>query len=269
VVATEHMYAWFARNVVFRLQERLKGHASFRILAEMKAVDRFSGVELNALRAQKLRSFIDYSYAHVPYIRIRMQEAGIAPSRIQQPADLSLLPVMTKADIRKNREALRSRIAPKLAPFTTGGSTGDPLIFDLAPRRVASRVACRQRVSEWWGVSVGVPEIALWGSPVELTRQDRLRGIRDRLLATRLLSAFEMNRNRARTLSPDVWISQRCVPFVPAQPETGQGSATGGAESRICHWRGFLPISARVYFRNTRLSSCEWVWRAGQRLHLP
>jgi phenylacetate-CoA ligase len=95
--------------------------------------------------------------------------------------------------VRKQRENLRSELAGKLAPFTTGGSTGDPLIFDLSKRRTASRVACRQRVSRWWGVSVGDPELAIWGSPVELTRQDWLRGVRDRFLSTRLLSAFEMN----------------------------------------------------------------------------
>jgi phenylacetate-CoA ligase len=100
---------------------------------------------------------------------------------------------MRKADARANRQALRSDIAGKLASFTTGGSTGDPLIFDLAKRRVASRVACRQRTSRWWGVSTGDPELAIWGSPVELTRQDWVRSFRDRFLASRLLSAFEMN----------------------------------------------------------------------------
>ena len=54
-------------------------------------------------------------------------------------------------------------------------------------------MACRQRISRWWGLSVGDLEIALWGSPVELTRQQRLQEIRDWLLATRLLPAFEMN----------------------------------------------------------------------------
>jgi phenylacetate-CoA ligase len=88
---------------------------------------------------------------------------------------------------------LRSEIAGKLSSFTTGGSTGDPLIFDLSKRRVASRVACRQRTSRWWGVSVGDRELAIWGAPVELQRQDWIRNVRDRLLATRLLSAFEMN----------------------------------------------------------------------------
>jgi phenylacetate-coenzyme A ligase PaaK-like adenylate-forming protein len=187
------MYRWFAWNILFRLHEWVKGHPTFQILDEMESADRLSISELKQLRAQKLRAFLDYCYAHVPYVKTCMQAADIQPSQIREPEDLVRLPLMTKAVVRKHRESLRSDIAGRLAPFTTGGSTGDPLIFDLSKRRTASRVACRQRVSRWWGVSVGDPELAVWGSPVELTRQDWVRGVRDRLLSTQLLSAFEMN----------------------------------------------------------------------------
>ncbi len=43
------------------------------------------------------------------------------------------------------------------------------------------------------GVDIGDPEIVIWGSPVELTKQDRFRAFRDRLFRTHLLSAFEMS----------------------------------------------------------------------------
>jgi phenylacetate-CoA ligase len=186
------MYHWFAWNVLFRLHEFAKRHHTFSILREMEAADRLSAPELNQLQQEKLQTFMRYVYAHVPYVRSVMQDAGLEPSRIRHPEDLRLLPLMSKAGIRKHRKQLTSEIARDLTSFTTGGSTGEPLIFDIAKRRVASRVACRQRVARWWGVSIGVPEVALWGSPVELRRQDWVRDMRDRLLSTRLLSAFEM-----------------------------------------------------------------------------
>jgi phenylacetate-CoA ligase len=187
------MSRWFIWNVVFRLHELAKGHASYRFLREMEAADRLPPEALKELQRRKLQSLIEYSYKNVPFFGQRMREASIQPSDIRDPNDLKRLPVMRKADVRANREALRSRLAGRLASFTTGGSTGDPLIFDLGKRRVASRVACRQRTSRWWGVAVGDPELAIWGAPVELTRQDWVRNFRDRFLATRLLSAFEMN----------------------------------------------------------------------------
>jgi phenylacetate-CoA ligase len=170
-----------------------KGHDTFRFLREMEMADSFTEPELEELRARKLQDLIEYAYAHVPYFRTRMKEAGLEPAAVREPQDLALLPLMRKADVRRNRELMRSDIAGKLSSFTTGGSTGEPLIFDLSKRRVASRVACRMRTSRWWGVMPGDPEIAIWGSPVELNRQDSIRKIRDYFLSTRLLSAFEMN----------------------------------------------------------------------------
>jgi phenylacetate-CoA ligase len=187
------MRRWFIWNVLFRLHEQAKRHDTYRFLREMEKADCLSREDLAELQCRKLRDLIDYTAVHVPYVKARLAEVGMSPSDIREPADLVRFPLMRKADARANRQALRSDIAGKLASFTTGGSTGDPLIFDLGKRRVASRVACRQRTSRWWGVSVGDPELAIWGSPVELTRQDWVRSVRDVCMDSRLLSAFEMN----------------------------------------------------------------------------
>ena len=190
------MRRWIASNVWFRLQEAAKGHPTLRILRDMHHVDRMSREALVRLQNERLLAFIDACYRHVPYVRQRMQAIAIEPRDVRTAADLARLPVMTKADIRRHRSELRADNATHLAPFTTGGSTGEPLIFDLGKHRVASRVACRQRVAGWWGVGIGDPEIALWGSAIEVDRQDRIRGLRDRLLRTRLLPAFEMTERR-------------------------------------------------------------------------
>jgi phenylacetate-CoA ligase len=45
-------------------------------------------------------------------------------------------------------------------------------------------------------VDIGDPEIVVWGSPIELKAQDRVRAVRDRLLRTTLLPAFEMSEEK-------------------------------------------------------------------------
>lgn len=187
------MHRWLVWNILFPLHEWAKGHPTFRILREMEAADFMTRAEIEQLRAAKLRNFLQYGYANVPYIQSVMQRAGLKPADIQGPGDLVRFPLMRKADVRKNRDSMRSRVAGKLTSFSTGGSTGEPLLFDLPQERISSWIACRQRAMRWWGLSAGDKEYAIWGSPVELTRQDRLRNLRDGLLATRLLSAFEMS----------------------------------------------------------------------------
>jgi phenylacetate-CoA ligase len=48
----------------------------------------------------------------------------------------------------------------------------------------------------WWGVEVGDPEVVLWAAPIELTRQDRVRAVRDWLLRSTLLGADLMTPGR-------------------------------------------------------------------------
>jgi phenylacetate-CoA ligase len=210
------MHSWLVWNLIFPLQERLKGHPTLRILSEMEQADRLSAPELEQVQQKKLRAFLAYCHAHVPFIKTQMNQAGVAPGDIQTSSDLSCLPIMTKSDVRNHRKELRSETAGKLTSFSSGGSTGEPLIFDISKYRIASRVACRQRVSRWWGTSVGHSELALWGSALELTRQDWVRSIRDMAMNTRLLSAYELNEvTMSRYL--DV-LEKRCFQQIFAYP---------------------------------------------------
>jgi phenylacetate-CoA ligase len=90
-------------------------------------------------------------------------------------------------------ERLKSSDARRLVRYNTGGSSGEPLVFYMGPGRVDHDVAAKWRATRWWGVDIGDPEIVLWGSPIELGAQDRLKALRDRVLRTRLLPAFEMS----------------------------------------------------------------------------
>jgi phenylacetate-CoA ligase len=187
-----HGLVW---NIIFPLHELAKGHATLRILRDMEAADRLSADQLGKLQCAKLGELLEYAEGHVPFARQRLAAAGVKAKDIKTSEDLCRIPLMTKADVRTHRASLRSDRTGPLREFATGGSTGEPLIFDIAKRRVASQVANRQRVSRWWGLSIGDPEFALWGSPIEVTRQEGLRSLRDRLLRTRLFSAFEMDEN--------------------------------------------------------------------------
>lgn len=54
-------------------------------------------------------------------------------------------------------------------------------------------MAAKWRATRWWNVDIGDPEIVVWGSPIELGTQDKMRALRDRLMRTELMPAFQMN----------------------------------------------------------------------------
>jgi len=192
VTVARDLYTVFVARLLFPLHERLKGHATMSRLRDLERSQWSSPEELGRQQESRLRAFLGVVAARVPYYRELFARSGIRAEGIRGVGDLASIPLLTKPLIREHRAALAAEGARGLRPASTGGSTGDPLRFLVGPARVSSDVASRWRAYRWWGVDIGDPEVVLWGSHIELTRQDRMRAVRDRLLRSTLLSANRM-----------------------------------------------------------------------------
>ena len=159
----------------------------------MEEVQGWPADRVAELQLLRLRNLLQDAGAHVPYYRDLFVQIDFDPSNIQSADDLHRLPFLTKSVIRANTETLKHANARGLSRFNTGGSSGEPLIFFIGTKRVSHDVAAKWRATRWWGVDIGDPEIVVWGSPIELGKQDRIKQWRDKLLRTQLLPAFEMS----------------------------------------------------------------------------
>lgn len=191
-----NLYTRLVSGVLFPLHESLKKHSSVSLREGMEVSQWWDTARLESLRLTRLKALLDHAGAHVPYYRELFRESGFRPRDLGSVGELSRLPFLTKAVIRANTEALKSEQAVGLARFNTGGSSGEPLIFFIGRERTSHDVAAKWRATRWWGVDIGDPEIVLWGSPIELGTQDRIRAWRDRLMRTELLPAFEMSESK-------------------------------------------------------------------------
>jgi phenylacetate-CoA ligase len=187
-------YTRLVSGVLFPLHERVKRHTTVAIRRGMEDSQWWLRERLEALRIERLRALLWHAQQFVPYYRDRFGELGLNAPEVRDISILQRLPLLSKADIRAHLEQLRSERAVDLARFNTGGSSGEPLVFLVGRERVSHDVAAKWRATRWWGVDIGDPEIVVWGSPIELGAQDRMRSVRDRLLRTRLLPAFEMSK---------------------------------------------------------------------------
>lgn len=187
------MYTSLVSSVLFPLHERLKGHDSVAIRRGLEDTQWWPAERLQSLQVQRLRELLVNVGQHVPYYRDLFARLGFQPQAIQDLGALRSLPFLTKAVIRANTEALKHAQARGLARFNTGGSSGEPLIFFIGNERVSHDVAAKWRATRWWNVDIGDPEMVVWGSPIELGAQDRVRRVRDTILRTELLPAFEMS----------------------------------------------------------------------------
>lgn len=187
------LYTRLVSGLIFPIHERLKHHSTVAVRTQLEQTQWWSPERLAALQLERLRNLLTRAQSHVPYYRQLFASLNFDAGKITALDDLQRLPFLTKAIIRQNQEQLKADDAKRLARFNTGGSSGEPLIFFIGNERVSHDVAAKWRATRWWNVDIGDPEIVVWGSPIELTSQDRVRQIRDRLLRTRLLPAFEMN----------------------------------------------------------------------------
>jgi phenylacetate-CoA ligase len=178
---------------MFPLHERLKRHDSVAVRKSMEESQWWGRARLQELQLARLRQLLSHAQQHVPYYRDLFTGIGFRAEDVQSLDDLARLPFLDKAAIRGNTEALKADNARDLARFNTGGSSGQPLIFYIGKERVSHDVAAKWRATRWWNVDIGDAEIVVWGSPIELGAQDTVRALRDRMLRTKLLPAFEMS----------------------------------------------------------------------------
>ena len=187
------LYTSVVANILFPIQEKLKKHDTVAIHKSMDESQWSSTSKLEELRIERLRRLLQKAGQHVPYYRDCFASLRFDPQTISSIADLQKLPFLTKAIIRGEGDRMKSDIAQGLARFNTGGSSGEPLIFFIGKERVSHDVAAKWRATRWWDVDIGDTEIVVWGSPIELGTQDRIRAMRDALMRTELMPAFQMN----------------------------------------------------------------------------
>lgn len=170
---------------------------TFHYLEILEKSQWLTRAELEHLQMEKLKVLLQIAAKHSPWHAERIRAAGldIAGTGAELTlGDLRRLPTMTKQDARDNVDGIRWADVPGGAfRYNTGGSSGEPLLFYFGRWRQASDAAGRMRARRWWGVEVGDRELYLWGAPVELSKTDRIKTIRDRLLNQLVLNAFEMS----------------------------------------------------------------------------
>ncbi len=238
---------------------------------------------IEAYQTQRLNQLLASALAHSPWHADRLRAGGSGgcgqAGRVTLD-DLPRLPTMNKRDARDNVDQLVWRGVPGgVFKYTTGGSSGEPLIFYFGRARQASDAAGRMRARRWWGVEPGEREAYLWGAPVELNKTDRIKTLRDRLVNQLVLNAFAMSPAAHGRLS-------RCAPGLAAQvpvrlcqsssrcwrrmPRRAQRKLQLAAAARgLHHRRAAVSASARTHRTGLRRAGGERVRQPRHRLHRP
>lgn len=187
------MYTRLCSGLLFPFHERLKGHETVSVLRQLERSQWLPKEALQTLQLERLKRFLGDAAQQVPYYRRLFRELDFDPAQLQSVSDLARLPLLTKDVIRREFEQLKAVSSEAASLFSTTGSTGDPLRFNIGKRRVSHDVAAKWRATRWWDVDIGDREMVIWSSPIELSKQDYVKRMRDRLLRSRLVSSAAMS----------------------------------------------------------------------------
>ena len=232
----EPIHRWLVPHIVEPMAAGLRRPA-WTAARRLEQLQWRSRDELDALAGARLRALAMHAAEHVPYYHDLFASAGIDPSTLRNPADLSRLPVTTKAELRPG---FPSRTTAAVVParrwqkMMTSGSSGLPFEF-YWDRRAGPLLAGTYHLwLGWAGTAIWHTRVII-ASPSyfynEVVPPHRLRSIIGRLL----LGERDVSLS-ADTVTPDGFrklverISAQGPYFIRGYPRAVAGLAAGLAE---------------------------------------
>lgn len=116
---------------------------------------------------ERIEELVAHAWRTAPFWRARLEAAGLTKGRIGSWDEFRTLPLLTKADLRAHRDAMRSdqyRQAP-VHYRKTSGSTGVSVEVVVDDAAQQFQRACTLRSDEWSGWRLGQRMAAIWGNP--------------------------------------------------------------------------------------------------------
>jgi len=162
-------------------------------MALLAQSERWPRARIDQMRDDKLCQVVAHAYEKIPAYRKAMQDGKVTPSDIRGVADIGKLPVMTKAFVREQGDALHATDIPadQLEKGSTGGTTGVPMKVVRDRAGTTWQRACYWRGFSWGGLTLDKPWVQLFGGSMGYGGR-RFNQLKNWFAGKVFLSAFEL-----------------------------------------------------------------------------
>jgi len=163
MIKTMNVRKAFGKHIAFPILN-LKNQTANQ-LKHLETSQWFALERIQSLQWNKLADLLKHAASNVPHYRKVFQERGISAEDIRSFDDFRVLPLLQKRDVR---EDFANMIASgfdrsSLKPFTTSGSTGEPVTILRDSRADIIASASGIRFRRWAGQEIGVKYAQIWG----------------------------------------------------------------------------------------------------------
>lgn len=190
------MYPFLHRTIYYTLQ-MLRREPIATVQRELESSQRWPTARLLELQDQRSRALLRHAVTTVPWYRDAARSAGLSDADLDAPGAWERMPILTKAALQSDSEALRSSRPDAMFKSSTSGSSGTPVAVMRSQRAWAHHHANLYRGLRWFGVDMGDPYAYLWGLAFDEEGQEQARR-KDILFNRQRCSAFTLDAPRAR-----------------------------------------------------------------------
>jgi len=188
--------AYLRRNIIFPFYWKyIKRSNVLNYYQELKIHQWDSLEENKKIQRKKLYKLIEYASQNIPYYKRLIKKHHIQFSEDSIFDDIKKFPLLTKEIIRNNFDQLYKFRDNTYYRNTSGGSTGEPVIFYQDRNYFAWNTAAKIFFDEWAGRRIGEPKVKLWGSLRDILEDGQgFKGyLRQQLSGVTTLSAYRMS----------------------------------------------------------------------------
>ena len=184
------------KKYIAQILTRLKSKGRYTHLSLMKEYEYKSISECIELQKTLLFNTLDYSIENVQYYKDIANKNKIKISKDSIFEDIKKFPILNKGILRDQFDNLKSTaFKQKYFENTSGGSTGEPVVFLQDIPYAEKGKAAKIFFDGWAGRKDGKKKIKLWGSERDILEGSQgISGfINTNLLNTILLNSFRMS----------------------------------------------------------------------------
>ncbi|MBU0477484.1 glycosyltransferase [bacterium] len=193
-----NIYGKFFRDKILPFYETfLRKRRTLLYLKELEKNQWCSREDLLRKQQKELMLLLYHSYQNVPYYQKIFKRLKLKPKDMKSYDDFRKLPVISKEDIKNNRESMiAENFRDRLIKKATGGSTGVPLQFAHDRDSYDWRVAVAMRGYKWAGCEDGRKVLYIWGASIgaESIFKKHKKLLHNFILRKKILNSFHLNK---------------------------------------------------------------------------
>jgi len=173
-------FSYIARGVIAPLWAYKERTPYMRHLKQLHGMKNRNPKDIDIDLLDRLRKLLQHASTQSPFYEERFRMVGLSAGDINNLYDLQKIPLLTKDDIRANRDRIIASNFTKeqLVPRKTSGSTGVSLDYFVDDASMQWKRAVTMTYDRWAGWNIGERVGAIWGNPQSTTSwRARLRNL--------------------------------------------------------------------------------------------